>query len=40
VANRAKPGNLGDRNEMRDAPIDNGALRVARNPREQVFAAE
>jgi cation diffusion facilitator CzcD-associated flavoprotein CzcO len=29
-----------DRKEMRGAPIDDGALRFARIPREQVFAAE
>lgn len=31
---------MADRKEMRDAPIDDGALRFARIPREQVFAAE
>jgi hypothetical protein len=31
---------MADRKEMRDAPLDDGALRFARLPREQVFAAE
>ncbi|MDB5723859.1 MAG: NAD(P)/FAD-dependent oxidoreductase [Novosphingobium sp.] len=31
---------MADRAEMRDTPIDDGALRFARTPREQVFAAE